>query len=61
MNNNNTQNPTRCPYCGGRKEPHRFACQPCWRKVPRELREGIVIARENVVRWLDEHAGNLAP
>jgi hypothetical protein len=57
---NMSQDRTRCPYCGGAKELNRFACQPCWRKVPRELKDAIAVARENAVRWLDEHVARQA-
>jgi hypothetical protein len=58
MNNstNNRLDPLRCPYCGGEKQASKFACQLCWRMVPREIKEQIAIAREVAVRWLDEHA-----
>jgi hypothetical protein len=32
-----------CPgLCGRRIPRHRFACKPCWSRLPQDLREGIV-------------------
>jgi tRNA(Ile2) C34 agmatinyltransferase TiaS len=53
---NDTQNSPRCPYCNNEKQVGKFACSECWRRIPRELRDGIAAAREVCIRWLDEHS-----
>jgi hypothetical protein len=55
---NNQSNPVRCPYCGGAKEPHRYACKPCWARLPKSYHDAISNARKNALQWLAQHTSS---
>jgi hypothetical protein len=53
---NNLQNSTVCVYCGGEKQPGRYACQPCWSRLPAIYKTAIAEARHRALDWLAEHS-----
>lgn len=40
--------PSCCPRCWKPKRPDYFSCSPCWKELPRDIRQGIW-------RAFDEH------